>query len=260
MFLCAVWNVVVQILLKEYLLPSNVLCGCFLLFFFLFLPFFSLFWYLLWKKVPSQLVALATNDFLVFIYSFLYLNIAPNLSALCCLMWQGPKLQWVGGYSFDYTNGIFNLVLVCVCVVFLEVIFSRGTWWDHIEPHILFTAHHGRNYSLVTVWLKKWRQLCLHAGVWYLGTHEAIDFCYELKMKKKEVPSGAGTPYCQPPATAPSRSWCLNKQCIFMQSFPSKNQVSWQDMSDLHILLQVTSNIYSRDRRCVQVSQLGQRF
>lgn len=63
------------------------------------------------QKVPSQLVVLATNDFLVFVYSFLYLNIAPNLSALCCLMWQGSKLQRAGGYSFDYTNGILSSLL-----------------------------------------------------------------------------------------------------------------------------------------------------
>lgn len=33
------------------------------------------------KKVPSQLVVLVTNDFLVFTCNSLYLNIAPNLSA-----------------------------------------------------------------------------------------------------------------------------------------------------------------------------------
>lgn len=145
-------------------------------------------------------------------------------------------------------------------VVFLEVIFCRGTWGDHIVPHILFTAHPGRSYSLVTVWLKKWRQLFLCADVWYLGTCKAMDFCYELQQKKKEVPSGAGTPYCQPPATAPSRSWCLNKQCIFMQSFPSKNQVSWQDMSVHYDLLQVTPNVYNRARSSAQVPWLRQRF
>lgn len=163
------------------------------------------------QKVPSQLVALATNDFLVFIYSFLYLNTAPNLSALCCLMWQGPKPQWAGGYSFDYANSIFNLVLGGI--VFLEVILSSGTWWDHIKPHILFTVHCGRNYSLATVWLKKWRQLCLRASVWHLGSHKAMDFFYELQVNKKRR-----CPEALAPHSASHLQWFQANPDVWMNS------------------------------------------
>lgn len=161
------------------------------------------------NKNSITISCLGYQLFSLFVYISLYLNIAPNLSALCCLIWQGPKPQWGAGRSFDYSNG--TQFAPGEVVIFLGAIFSRGIWWDHIEPHTLLAVQHGRNYSGSALWSKNWGDLCLCAGVWYL---ELTRFWISATSYKQEKGDGQ---QCWHPTVSPSRSWHLYNQCNHFQ-------------------------------------------
>lgn len=144
-------------------------------------------------------------------------------------------------------------------IVFLEVAFSRGAWWDHTEPDMLFTAHHGRNNSLATVWLKRERQPHLRARVRYLGLFKTMPFCHEVQQQQKKRCPAVLAPHAASHLQQFRAEVWINST-FFTLSLPSENQVSWQDMSSCCDLFQVTPNDCDKASRWAWVSWLGQSF
>lgn len=166
-----------------------------LVFFFGSLHFFSLFWYLLWTKISITISCLGYQWFSLFIYISLYLNTAPNLSALCCLMWQGPKPQWGAGCSFDYTNGIFSVLLgrlwffweQYLAEEFDEITLNLTLYWQ--------CSMGGTILDLLCDQRTEGIYVCMQvSGSW---SSQGCGFLLRAtKNRKKEMVSSVGTPQC----------------------------------------------------------------